>query len=244
MKWIAIVIFLLLFLVLIATLFVLLRRWLYNAIDRRIARFQNGLLEKHLEEIQEMYRQVRGWRHDYRNHIQNMKIQLAEGNYSGLGNYLAQLADDLASVDTIIKTGNVMADAVLNSKLNTAKKLHILFNVKANIPSGLPISDVELCSLLGNMLDNCIEACAALPEAERFIRIYIGKFKGHLYFSFQNSAGVLRKVKGKYLSSKTGEHGYGLFRIDRIAMKYGGYVNRQNEEGIFATELMIPLEPH
>ena len=222
--------------------FFLLRRTIYNMIDRRIERFQSELIEKQVREIQNMYRQVRGWRHDYRNHINNMKIQLSQENYDGLSDYLNELADDLDTVDTVIKTGNVMADAILNSKLNVAEKMNVQLNVKANVPEMLPMSDVELCSLLGNMLDNAVEACGTLPEEERFMRVYIGKLKGQLYLSVQNSAGKVRKEKGSYLSTKEGEHGYGLFRIDRVAKKYGGYVNRQNEEGIFATELLIPLQ--
>ena len=221
--------------------FFLLRRTLYNMIDRRIERFQSELIEKQVREIQNMYRQVRGWRHDYRNHINNMKIQLSQENYDGLSDYLNELADDLDTVDTVIKTGNVMADAILNSKLNVAEKMNVQLNVKANVPETLPMSDVELCSVLGNMLDNAVEACGTLPEKERFMRVYIGKLKGQLYLSVQNSAGKVRKEKGSYLSTKEGEHGYGLFRIDRVAKKYGGYVNRQNEEGIFATEILIPL---
>lgn len=221
--------------------FFFIRRIFYNMIDRRIERFQSELIEKQVREIQDMYRQIRGWRHDYRNHINNMKIQLSQGNYSGLSDYLGELSDELDTVDTVIKTGNVMADAILNSKLNAAKKLNIRLNVKANIPENFPMSDVELCSVLGNMLDNAIEACERLDEGERFMRIYIGKLKGQLYISVQNSAGAIRKEKGSYLSTKEGEHGYGLFRIDRVAKKYNGYVNRQNEDGVFATEVMIPL---
>lgn len=230
------------FILLCIAAFFLLRRSLYNMIDKRIERFQSELIEKQVNEIQNMYRQVRGWRHDYRNHIQNMKTQLAEKNYIGLDSYLSQLADDLDTVDTVIKTGNVMADAILNSKLNTAKKINVNLNVKANIPENTMLSDVELCSVLGNMLDNAVEACSALPEEERFIRVYIGRLKGQLYISVQNSAGKLRKEKGFFLSTKEGEHGYGLFRIDRVAKKYGGFVNRQNEEGVFATEITLPLK--
>ena len=225
----------------ISIMFFLLRRALYNMIDCRIERFQSELIEKQVREIQNMYRQVRGWRHDYRNHINNMKIQLSEGNYDKLSDYLNELADDLDTVDTVIKTGNVMADAILNSKLNVAEKMNIKLNVKANVPDKLPMSDVELCSMLGNILDNAVEACGTLPEEERFMRVYIGKLKGQLYLSVQNSAGKVRKSKNTYLSTKEGEHGYGLFRIDRVAKKYGGYVNRQNEEGVFATEIMVPL---
>lgn len=225
--------------------FFLLRQLLYHMIDCRIERFQSDLLEKQLHEIQNLYRQVRGWRHDYRNHIHNMKIQLADGNYEKLSDYLDQLADDLDSVDTVVKTGNVMADAILNSKLSTAGRLNVRLHVKAHIPAAVPVSDVELCSVLGNLLDNAVESCAKLPENQRFIRVYIGALKGQFYLSVQNAAGRVRRERGVYLSTKEAvgnSHGYGLMRIDRIARKYGGYVNRQSEEGIFATELMIPLD--
>lgn len=241
MKIVIIISAILIFIVLGIVGFFLLRRALYNMIDHRIERFQSELIEKQVREIQNMYRQVRGWRHDYRNHINNMKIQLSQDNYDKLSEYLCELSDDLDTVDTVIKTGNVMADAILNSKLNVAEKMNIQLNVKVNIPTTLPMSDVELCSVLGNMLDNAVEACGTLPEEERFMRIYIGRLKGNLYLSVQNSAGKVRKEKGSYLSTKEGEHGYGLFRIDRVAKKYGGYVNCQNEEGVFATEIMIPL---
>ncbi len=242
MKLLVIVLIILVILALFLVGIFLLRRMIYNMIDRRIERFQSELIEKQVREIQNMYRQVRGWRHDYRNHINNMKIQLSEGNYDKLDAYLNELADDLDTVDTVIKTGNVMADAILNSKLGVAEKLNVRLNVKANLPDSLPLTDVELCSTLGNMLDNATEACAALPEDERFMRVYIGKLKGQLYLSVQNSAGKVRKEKDSYLSTKEGEHGYGLFRIDRIVKKYNGYVNRQNEEGVFATEILMPID--
>lgn len=242
MKYFLIIAIILFVLVVFFILSLFIKHIFYNIIDRRIERFQSELIEKQVREIQNMYRQVRGWRHDYRNHINNMKIQLSEGNYDKLDAYLNELADDLDTVDTVIKTGNVMADAILNSKLGVAEKLNVRLNVKANLPDSLPLTDVELCSMLGNMLDNATEACIALPEDKRFMRVYIGKLKGQLYLSVQNSAGKVRKEKDSYLSTKEGEHGYGLFRIDRIVKKYNGYVNRQNEEGVFATEILMPID--
>lgn len=242
MNFIAAVMILLLAPIIFTVGFFILRRILYRLIDRRIERFQSELIENQIRETQNMYKQVRGWRHDYRNHIQNMKIQLAEGNYDALDQYLSELAEDLNVVDTVVKTGNVMADAVLNTKLTTAEKMGIRTNVKAGIPAKIRLSDVELCAVMGNLLDNALEACAKLPQTERFLRVYIGAIKNQFYLSVQNSAGEVRKSGGKYLTTKQGDsHGYGIFRVDRIAGKYGGYVNRQNEEGIFATEIMIPL---
>ena len=242
MKYIIIVLSAAVLCVLIFAAVKLIRRKFYNLIDRRIERFQSELIEKQVNEIQNMYRQVRGWRHDYRNHIQNMKILLSEDNYTQLDGYLDELAEDLNTVDTVIKTGNIMADAVLNSKLNVAEKLDIKTTVKVQIPENIPLTDVELCAVLGNLLDNAAEACEKLDVEERFLRVYISKLKGQFYISVQNAAGKVNKIGGVYRSTKEGEHGYGLFRIDRIAKKYGGYVNRQNEEGVFATEIMLPLK--
>ena len=76
----------------------------------------------------------------------------------------------------------------------------------------------------------------------RFIRIYIGLFKQQLYISVSNSTSEkTRRRLSELVTSKLGEHGFGLRRIDRIATLYGGFVNRKNEPGIFATEVLLPL---
>ncbi|MBD5145409.1 MAG: sensor histidine kinase [Ruminococcus sp.] len=220
--------------------FFLIRKLFYYLVDRRIAEFQSDLINKQTEEIQNMYRQMQAWRHDYRNHIQNMKNRLG-GDQGELEQYLDDLADDLTQADTSIQTGNVMADAVLNSKLSVAEQKGIQLNIKAYIPQGVAMTDVELCSILGNLLDNAMEACEKLSCDQRFMRVYIDEFKGQFYLSVQNSSPSVKRDRGAYRTTKAGSHGFGLFRIDRIAKKYGGYVNRQYEEGIFATELLVPL---
>lgn len=225
---------------LLISAFFLLRKLFYHLVDKRIARFQSDLISKQTVEIQNMYRQMQEWRHDYRNHIQNMKNRL-DGDQGELEQYLDELADDLTQTDTSIQTGNVMADAVLNSKLSVAEQKSIQLNVKAHIPKGIEMTDVEMCSVLGNLLDNAIEACEKLPCDKRFLRVYIDKFKGQYYLSVQNSSPSIQRDKGIFRTTKAGTHGFGLFRIDRIAKKYGGYVNRQYEEGVFATELLLPL---
>ena len=224
----------------LTVIFVCLRRLFYHLVDKRIEQFQSELIARQTEEIQNMYRQMQEWRHDYRNHIQNMKNRLDNGN-GELEKYLDELADDLTDADTSVRTGNVMADAVLSSKLSVAGQKGIQLSVKAHIPDGVMLSDVELCSVLGNLLDNAVEACEKMPGDARFIRVYIDKFKGQFYLSVQNSSPDVHRDSKRFRTTKAGEHGFGLFRIDRIAKKYGGYVNRQYEEGVFATELLLPL---
>ena len=69
---------------LLGVLILLVRQWLIRQVDRRISGYQSDLLNRHIEEVEQMYRQVRGWRHDYRNHIQVMKAHLDAGRYGSL----------------------------------------------------------------------------------------------------------------------------------------------------------------
>ncbi len=213
-----------------------------RAIDRRIAVYQNDLIAKHCEEVQNVYRTMRGWRHDYHNHIQAM-LALTDKPQQ-LRAYLLKLNSDLTTVDTVIKTGNVMVDAILNSKLSLIQSRQINLHAKAVVPSDLRISEIDLCTVIGNLLDNAMEACLKQErDSERFVRVYIGILKKQLYISVQNSSGQQIKKSGKtYISTKNSEsHGFCLKLIDRIVAKYDFYINRQNEEGIFATEVLLPL---
>ena len=104
------------------------------------------------------------------------------------------------------------------------------------------MSDIDLCVILGNLIDNAVESCEKVAEGSRFLRLYIGVFKKQLYLSVTNAtAETVRKIDAAYISTKRGNHGHGLKRIDRVVEKYGGYVNRQNEPGVFATEILLPL---
>lgn len=212
-------------------------------IDRRITAFQNDLIMKHFDAVQSIYAQMRGWRHDYHNHIQIMKAHISLGQTGELDKYLSKLDTDLTSVDTIIKSGNIMLDAILNSKLSLARAKKIEINAKATAPETMPVSDIDLCVVVGNLLDNAIEACINIDDEDvRFIRVYIGILKGQLYISISNSTGTdVRKQGSRYLSIKSGKYGFGLQSIDRVVRKYKGYVNRQNEKGVFATEIMLPM---
>lgn len=223
-----------------AGLWIFLMPWY---VDRRVGRFQNELVDRHYAEVETMYQKMRGWRHDYHNHIQVLKAHVELGRYEEAKQYLDTLNDDLTTVDTVMKTGNVMVDAILNSKLTMIREKGIQVDATAMVPQDVPFSGIDLSVLIGNLLDNAMEACLQVRDKEeRFIRIYIDIIKKQLYVSVSNSMNGRAKRKGmQYLSTKAGLHGFGLMRIDRIASKYGGFVNRQNEEGIFATEVMLPL---
>ncbi len=211
--------------------------------EDRLGIYQDKILKTQREEVQNIYKTMRGWRHDYHNHMQKIKAHLALNQLQEVHEYLDQLEEDLDAIDIAIKTGNVSVDAILSSKLSVAGGKKISINCKAKVPERLTVSDIDLCVILGNLIDNGVESCEKMKETEKkFIRVYIGIFKEQLYISVTNSTNeVIRRLDKEFISNKRGNHGHGLKRIDNIVEKYDGFINRKNEPGAFATEIMLPL---
>ena len=198
-------------------------------------------MNRHVAEVENLYRQMRGWRHDYHNHIQMMKAYRALGQDDRLDVYLDELEQDLKGFDVLIRSGNVMIDAVLNSKLSLAKSHGIAINAKAVVPRELSFPDIDLCVILGNLLDNAIEACQWLEDpASRFIRVYLD-LKGETCICASPTPPGKSKAKRQYVSRKAGRHGFGLQRVDRLISRYQGYLKRADEEGVFTCEVLLPL---
>lgn len=211
--------------------------------ENQTERFWQDMLSHQYEEIKNIYMNMRGWRHDYHNHLQVMKAQLALENYGDLENYLDELEHDLDGVDTYVKSGNLMVDAILNSKLTLAEEREIKLHCKAKLPENMQVADVDLCVILGNLLENAIEACEQIEKEKRFLRIYMAVNKSQLYISIQNAAKEeLDFNECNYITNKRGSHGFGMCRVKAMVDKYGGYLNLANEPGIFAAEVTMPLD--
>lgn len=216
--------------------------FLSRRIDRKIADYQRELIETHYAEVENMYRQIRGWRHDYRNHIQTMKACAATNDMEAIKSYLDELDTDLNTVDMVLKTGNPMADAILNSKISLAKTKEISVIADAHIPVALTTSEIDLCVIIGNLFDNAIEASMALPVEKRLIRVYMDMKNTQLYISFTNFTATKKqkKVNGRFLTTKGEGHGFGLVRIDNIIERQDGYISRNSEDGAYTTEILLP----
>ena len=219
-------------------------KFFIGRMERRTIEYQNKLLENQVQEVQNIYLTMRGWRHDYHNHLQSMKAYVEMEKYDELKEYLDKLEIDLDNVNQLIESGNVNLDAILNSKISLALKNGISIDYKAVCPASLAISDIDLCALIGNLIDNAVESSQKVKDIGKnpFIRIYIGILKRQLYISISNATvDQVRKMDNEYISKKRGNHGHGLKRINLVVEKYGGYINRQNEPGVFVTEIMLPL---
>ena len=216
---------------------------MFRRYERKFLDYQVKTMEKQVEEVNELYMTMRGWRHDYHNHLQKLLAHIETGQLEEAKEYLKALEVDLDRVRVKYSTGNVSLDAIINSKLSVAEKEHININCKVEITENLSISDIDMCVLLGNLIDNAVESCRKIAEYDRrFLRIYMCIRKKQLYISVSNATDeVIRKLDAEYISTKRGDHGHGLKRINLIVEKYDGFIKRANEPGVFATEIMIPL---
>lgn len=194
-------------------------------------------LHQHVIEVENIYRQMRGIRHDYKNQLQVMKTYLQWNQTKDLSDYLDQMEHELNNVDTIVQTGNVAIDAIINSKLSLAKEAGIQLDAKAIIPENTPFQSLDMGILIGNLLSNAYES--ALKTDQAFIRLYIAPIKGNLYISCTNST---REKIINLATTKLGfDHGFGLSRMNQIVSKYNGWVNRASEPGVFSCEITLPL---
>lgn len=208
-------------------------------------KIQEQELDQYAVEVESIYSQMRGIRHDYRNHLQVMNTLMNDRRTDELDAYIKQLNNELNQVDTIIQTGNTMIDAIVNTKLTSAKKRGIELFATAIAPKKLSLEHVDLAIILGNLLNNAIEATSKEPsqQEDRFIRLYIAPMKNTLYISVTNT--MAENPKPTFMSLKrVNKRGYGLSRINQAVEKYEGIVNRKWEEGVFATEVTLPLENH
>ena len=171
-----------------------------NRLHKKLAAYQREIMETHYRETETMYQEMRGWRHDFRNHLQLLKSYAQKGDLDAVQAYLAELEQDLSRVDPAVKTGNTMADAILNSKISLARSKGVPVRADARIPVKLSISDLDLCVILGNLFDNAIEASVKLPESQRLIRLYMDMKGSQLYISFTNFApgGKLKQAGGAF----------------------------------------------
>lgn len=221
---------------------VLYDKLMIRSYEQQLQEYQNKVFDRQVQEVEHMYTTMRAWRHDYHNHLQNLKAKLRKAEVEESLGYLNELEQELDDIRQLVETGNANMDAILNSKLSLALAQGIDIHVKASVPESIPFQDTDMCALLGNLTDNAVEACAKVKE-QPFLRLYIGLYKGQLYISCTNATSeVVRKLDADYVTRKRGNHGHGLKRMDLIVEKYDGFIQRKNEPGVFTTEIMLPLQ--
>lgn len=205
---------------------------------------QNALNQMHYDEVSAIYEDLKTWRHDYHNHLQAIKGLLLASDYKALDAYLDSIETSATQIESFVQSGNKLIDAILNAKISYAKSKNISIDIKVDIIPNIKMESMDLCSLMGNLLDNSIEACQRIIDSgHNFISMDITTIKDQLGIEIRNSAPSEFKKSGSlYLTvKKERHHGIGLRQIDAIVEKYNGYVNRRYSDNVFETMISLPV---
>ncbi|MBR5913315.1 MAG: GHKL domain-containing protein [Selenomonadaceae bacterium] len=197
---------------------------------------ENRAVEVHreIEELQNIYDDIRGLRHDLHNHIENISA-CVRGNVE-LENYLRGMSATVERLNFSDKTGNPITDIILHQTRQRANKKFIRFDANFTCPKNFDVYDVSI--ILNNALENAIEACAKV-DREKFISIR-SYMRGNLFFIEveNNFNGGLEKDFATTKSDKN-LHGLGLKNIRRCSQKYLGDIDIKVSENIFKLTVML-----
>lgn len=189
-------------------------------------------MQKEIVEIQDIYADMRGLRHDMRSHLANISLLVkgaADSVEEELESYIGKMEETVSRLDFIYQTGNPITDIIIHQKGQEAEKKQIPFRVDFVYPCNLPIDVYDIAVILNNVLENAIEACGrAEGEKQISLRSFV---RGCLFFiEVENDfAGniVMEKESGLPVSSKENGklHGIGISNIQRCARKYMGDID-------------------
>ena len=194
----------------------------------------------HDEEIINMYTRMIRWKHDVRNHISMILGLLEAGTKEEVISYINEITSNIIKLDKNMYSNNIAINSILMSKMKMAEEKNIKVNLNLKIDSEIKISNVDICIIIGNLLDNSIEACDVIEE-DKFIDLKIASEMNRLVVKISNNTnGYVNEVNGKFLTTKhSNMHGIGLIQVDKVVKKYNGYINRKHENNIFTTYLMV-----
>ena len=204
---------------------------------------QNKSYERQFSVMKEALENTNVIRHDFKHHLAVIHCFVELNQTEECLSYLNKLSEWTDKQSLYAKSGHPIIDSIINFKLDQAAAKKISVSVRLQIPKDLELSTFDLSTLLGNLLDNAIEATCKLPE-QRMIQLTIQYQKGILLIQLKNSFnGIIRKSDNKILTTKKDakQHGIGLRRISEVVEKYKGYLVMENDDHIFLTKIMLYL---
>ena len=199
----------------------------------------SALREMYYQGLQREQNQVRTLRHDMRNHMAVLQGLLDNGDTGKAEEYLRELLGSAALSGGRRICAHETANAVLSVKLGEMERLGIPSDLQVNLPEKLDISDTDLCALLGNALDNAMEACTKVKTPD--IRLRCRMDKGMLMLMVSNPLSGDEKPGLGTTKADGKNHGFGLPGMTEIARRCGGSLDTRTEDGRFELIACIPM---
>lgn len=199
------------------------------------------IIEKEEENYQRLaasYNEIRDIRHDLKDQLEVLNHLIENKNYEEAQNHMHRLYHTTENVVSVCYTGNLAVDSIINLKGAYARNHDIRFKTKIKVKQ-IDFDTIGLCRILGNILDNAVEACERIDEGEKYIFCMIYQIEKKLMIEVDNTS---LKVDVNHLStSKENKliHGIGIRSIKQMAQNMNGHVSYHYEDGIFSIKVVL-----
>ena len=208
--------------------------------DNDIYKQQTYAYQNQLEVIMESQNRVRALRHDMKNHILALQVLVQRKEVEEANQYLDSMKNFMTNPEEYVKTGNDMVDSLLNYKIQKANEVLNVVETKISIPEQLRLHSFDLNVLLGNLLDNAIDA--SMQTENKKLKITIKLDKGILFLNICNSCQRIVDGRKNFLETTKEDkvnHGIGLRNVRRIVEKYHGDIEFLYENDSMETDVMM-----
>ena len=201
-------------------------RLMYNSIDSANKAYKNQL-----EIIYESDKRIRLLKHDLKNHILNVKNNIQQGNDQEAVKYIDEMSESMNLQNEYIHTGNSDIDCLVNYKLAVAENMNVEYTIKVKLPEELNVKTFDLTVILGNLIDNALNA---LENADKkILKLFINYAKGMIVIQIENTFGEQK------LDFKDSEHGLGLISVRTSLEKYHGTLENNVSDGIYTAKAIL-----
>lgn len=194
-------------------------------------------------QIRELYKNARRLKHDMKNHFMVLLSYLLSEEYEAAKLYSSEILDKLNGMHSYVDTGNALMNHIVNEKLCSARQQGIRIKAEIENLSFARMKSIDFSALLGNMLDNAIEACMNEKEESREIHLLISAKKGYEVICVKNriSCSVLENNPGLQTAKPDfPSHGLGIPQMEAITEGYGGMLDLYETEEFFCVSAYIP----
>ncbi|WP_160316126.1 sensor histidine kinase [Acetobacterium bakii] len=212
-----------------------------DKMDKSLLGQQNKYYHKQFELMESSLKTTKAMRHDLRNHLSAIYALVEKGEKDAALKHLTKMTDVYDDKKQYACTENIDIDSILNFKIQAAEQQNIKIALDLSIPEKMRIHSFDLAIILGNLLDNAIEAVTEL-EKERQIKTKINYDKGRLIILVENPyQGERLKVGNRYPTTNTepSQHGLGLENVQSVLQKYDGSMEINQQEKVFSVSLLL-----
>lgn len=192
--------------------------------------------EMYYKQIEESNKKVRMIKHDLKN---KMITIMSSKNQSIILEEIKKIIGELDESDKNIYTKNVIVNTILNNKVSLAQKKNVRMKIVVLIPQNLNIQYSDAGILIGNLLDNAIEACELISFQERWISIEMQYKKSKLIFKICNSKKAEKVNLNRSHKKNSIEHGLGIESVKSVINKYDGIIEFLDHGESFETSVIL-----